>query len=259
MKPLFYGHEKASGLYQIRNTINGWVYLGTASLFRNRFSDHLRRLRVGTHYNGPLQADFNSHGEDSFTFEVIALIRDPKVRLQIEEDAIRLSFGPGCYNLSAVNPPYVLGIKRSPETRAKMSASFKGRVVAPEAREKIRTALTGRKATEETKQKMSAQHSGVPIPNARGKKRSPETKTRMSESALSFWGGRTPEEVSLRTQAMQNARRGSTNSEGHRARISAGKLGKSSGPQSPEHLTKRVASRKATIEAKKALSTVSPT
>jgi group I intron endonuclease len=259
MKSLFHGHEKASGLYQILNALNGRVYIGTGSVLRNRLSDHLRLLRAGGHFNGPLQGDFNLYGEGAFVFEVVALIADPVERLKAEEAAISLAFGPGCYNLTIVCPPYCLGLKHSEESRQRQSKRLIGHTTSDETRSKIRAALTGRETPIEIRLKMSLKRKGVPIPNARGKKRSQETKARMSESALRSWGGIPEEERLQRTQGMRRARKGATNSEEHRAKISTGKKGKSPGPQSPEWVAKRVASRRATIESKKALSSPSST
>lgn len=56
------------------------------------------------------------------------------------------------------------GKKRTPETRAKMSASFKGRKLSAEHVEMIQLRNTGRKASKETKAKMSAARIGKPRP-----------------------------------------------------------------------------------------------
>ena len=74
-----------------------------------------------------------------------------------------------------------LGIKASNETKAKMSASRKGRIVSEETRLKISKANSGKKKTEEAKEKLSNAIKGKPGPNA-GKKFSQEWRKNLSEA-----------------------------------------------------------------------------
>lgn len=60
-----------TGIYKIENTNNGKFYIGSATHFYNRKSDHLRRLRLGIHKNIHLQNSFNKHGEKYFVFSLI--------------------------------------------------------------------------------------------------------------------------------------------------------------------------------------------
>lgn len=60
--------DKVSGIYSIRNTINGKIYVGSAVNLYKRRLNHLSTLRRNTHKNPHLQASFNKHGEDSFEF-----------------------------------------------------------------------------------------------------------------------------------------------------------------------------------------------
>ena len=39
-----------SGIYSIKNLINGKLYIGSAVDLRNRFSSHISKLRSGLHY-----------------------------------------------------------------------------------------------------------------------------------------------------------------------------------------------------------------
>lgn len=55
---------------------------------------------------------------------------------------------------------YIFGKKLSAQTRAKMSASQKGRTFSAEAIEKMRIAHKGKRCSDETKAKMSAAHAG---------------------------------------------------------------------------------------------------
>ena len=55
-----------SGIYIIRNLINGNVYIGSAVRIDSRKRQHLHKLRSGKHENGHLQKAWNKYGEDSF-------------------------------------------------------------------------------------------------------------------------------------------------------------------------------------------------
>jgi hypothetical protein len=74
-----------------------------------------------------------------------------------------------------------LGVKASSETKAKMSASRKGRVVSEETRLKISKANAGKKRTAETKEKLSNAIKGKPGPN-KGKEFSEEWRKNMSDA-----------------------------------------------------------------------------
>jgi len=76
--------EKVSGVYQIENTVNGKVYIGSAVDIRDRWYEHLCDLRHGR--DSPrLQCDFNVCGEKSFVFEVLE--RTPKQLLREAEQS----------------------------------------------------------------------------------------------------------------------------------------------------------------------------
>lgn len=60
-----------SGIYIIRNTANGKVYIGQSRRISNREYSHFRTLEKGTHYNKHLQRSYNTYGRDAFVFEVI--------------------------------------------------------------------------------------------------------------------------------------------------------------------------------------------
>lgn len=60
-----------SGIYIIRNTVNGKVYIGQSRRISNREYSHFRTLEKGTHYNKHLQRSYNTYGRDAFVFEVI--------------------------------------------------------------------------------------------------------------------------------------------------------------------------------------------
>ncbi len=70
-----------SGIYRIRNTINGKVYIGSTKNFTKRWKQHVRMLSKNAHCNIILQRSYNIHGADSFVYEIIELVpyENPKI------------------------------------------------------------------------------------------------------------------------------------------------------------------------------------
>jgi hypothetical protein len=69
-------NRNISGIYQIRNLLNGNVYIGKATSFYNRWTVHLSELRNNIHFNKHLQNAWNKYGEENFVFD--PLITCPK-------------------------------------------------------------------------------------------------------------------------------------------------------------------------------------
>ena len=100
---LFEYHESSlkSGVYQIRNLINGKVYIGSAKEFKERGRSHLRSLQNQKHHNKHLQAAFNKDGTNNFIFEVLEVVKGNKlVRTKKEQKYLSRYFDnwEGCYN-----------------------------------------------------------------------------------------------------------------------------------------------------------------
>ncbi|XAO14073.1 homing endonuclease [Escherichia phage JM10] len=51
-----------SGIYQIKNTLNGKVYVGSAKDFEKRWKRHFKDLENGVHSSIKFQRSFNKHG-----------------------------------------------------------------------------------------------------------------------------------------------------------------------------------------------------
>ena len=59
------------GIYEIKNKINGNVYIGETFNIERRFEEHINELLNNTHHNINLQRDFNKYGFSNFNFSVI--------------------------------------------------------------------------------------------------------------------------------------------------------------------------------------------
>lgn len=64
-------YKGVSGVYSIRNSLNGKSYVGSSIDLGARFMDHKARLRHNRHYSKDLQADWNLEGEEFFEFVVL--------------------------------------------------------------------------------------------------------------------------------------------------------------------------------------------
>lgn len=161
-----------SGIYQIKNTINGGVYFGRSVDVSDRLIHHRNELRRNVHRNKRLQNAWNKYGEDAFNFELVW--ECPQEDLcELEGFILEFLWGDSrLYNHHKLShggfePGNKLGcFKRSQETKQKMRLAFTGRKFSEEHKSKIAATKTGMKASQETKQKMSALRMGKPRPQA---------------------------------------------------------------------------------------------
>lgn len=60
-----------SGVYAIRNSRNGKIYIGSSINLANRIKSHVSRMRNGVSKNRHLQSDWDLHGPEAFSAEVL--------------------------------------------------------------------------------------------------------------------------------------------------------------------------------------------
>lgn len=203
---------KRSGVYIIVNMVTGKVYVGSSVDLVARKQRHFCDLEKGCHSNSHLQGSYNKHGVFAFAFCVIEECKPKELiaREQFWIDKKREKFKLFNATLKAGSQ---LGIKRSEETKKRMSDSQKGKRFSAETIGKMRLAKIGTSFR-------------------KGKKASPETKLRISLAKKGTI-------VSDKTRKkLSDAKRGNKNSLGFK--------------QSAETVAKRVASANATRERKKA-------
>lgn len=83
------------GVYQIRNSINGKVYIGSTTVtFKQRFEHHYYCLTHNKHKNRYLQNAWNKYGEDKFIFEILLNCTKEEclIKEQIYLDAIEYKY-----------------------------------------------------------------------------------------------------------------------------------------------------------------------
>ncbi len=78
---------KPSGVFQIKNMVNGKILLGSSLNLEGPLNKHRFMLRINGHPNKELQKDWNELGSDQFTFEILETIQvkdDPNFNLKDE-------------------------------------------------------------------------------------------------------------------------------------------------------------------------------
>jgi len=63
--------HRPMGVFQIRNTANGKVFIDSSNNIPGKINRHTFALRAGQHASKSLQADWNEFGASSFEFETI--------------------------------------------------------------------------------------------------------------------------------------------------------------------------------------------
>ncbi len=166
--------EYQTGVYQIRNVVNGKVYVGSSSQsLKYRWEIHRAKLRAGRHGNRYLQNAWNKHGETAFRFEIIERC-SPRCCVKREQHWIdcRQSVNPRLgYNRNPTAGS-MLGFRHSEETKAKMGAAGRGR-----------------RHREDVKACISRKMSVVMLGNKHfeGCKHTEEAKTKIAAAARSQW------------------------------------------------------------------------
>jgi group I intron endonuclease len=62
---------RAAGVFQIRNTVNEKVFVGSNTNLSGIFNRHEFQLKADGHPNKKLQSDWNEFGAEKFAFEVL--------------------------------------------------------------------------------------------------------------------------------------------------------------------------------------------
>jgi len=63
------------GIFQIRNTVNGKVYIDSSTNLDAIWNRNKTELKFGGHRNEVLQKEWNEFGEAQFTFDIVAELK----------------------------------------------------------------------------------------------------------------------------------------------------------------------------------------
>lgn len=160
-----------SGIYQIMNTLNDRIYVGSSVDIKNRLHRHQLDLEKGTHHSRFMQRDWNKN-KSGFRFLTIKLLNDKTMLLDIEQhylDILRPEYN------SAPKAGSSLGIKRTNEFKQKLSKALSG----------SGNGMYGKHHSEEAKQKQRDAKKNY-VPWNKGIKTGPEsleTRSKKSQKA----------------------------------------------------------------------------
>ncbi len=79
--------ESSCGVYQIKNLVDGKLYVGSSKNLKNRFYNHHNQLKNKCHHSVRLQRAWDKHGEASFEASVITYCEEGS-RFEIEQSLI---------------------------------------------------------------------------------------------------------------------------------------------------------------------------
>jgi len=143
-----------SGIYEIRNLINGKVYIGSSQNLKGRQLRHFRRLQKEISSHPYLQNAWNKHGEENFKFSILIYCSVNSLLFYEQQFLDKRLPEYNCCPIAGGTRGY----KHSDEARKNMSkaqmGNTKGSGNKGKTRQKISIANTGKKHTKEARQKI---------------------------------------------------------------------------------------------------------
>ncbi|MDY0282629.1 MAG: GIY-YIG nuclease family protein [Salinivirgaceae bacterium] len=126
----------ASGIYQIRNTVNGKRYVGSSVNMRARWRTHRTMLKHRKHHAQKLQNAWNKYGCKAFVFEVLLICAKEDLVFFEQRALDTLHAVRGGYNTSLGAEAYRRE-RNSKEHNARISASHIGKACPEEVKAQI--------------------------------------------------------------------------------------------------------------------------
>ena len=160
-------------IYLITNNLNGKIYVGKHS------TDNLNDCYMGS--GKLIKLAYNKYGIENFSKKILAFADTEDELNDLEMFYIKdLDAKTKGYNLTDGGDG-IIGYEYSDETKRKISAARKGKLLSEEQKQKLSVAHKGKQHSEETKRKMSCTRKGKPSPT-KGKPMSEEAKHKISEA-----------------------------------------------------------------------------
>jgi group I intron endonuclease len=132
-----------SAIYIILNTRNNKIYIGQTQDIRRRWAKHRSELNLNKHPNRHLQAAWNKYGAKAFRFKILERCAVDQLDEREQHFLNIYMVKENCYNRSS-EAGTVRGIKRSPESRKRLSEALKGHKISDETRAKIGASNKGK-------------------------------------------------------------------------------------------------------------------
>lgn len=80
LKALYKETPRPTGIYQIRNTANGKLLIGSSLNLDGSVNSNRFQLKMNCHRNSQLQQDWQTYGETSFIFEVLEELKPADIQ-----------------------------------------------------------------------------------------------------------------------------------------------------------------------------------
>jgi group I intron endonuclease len=80
-------NKPVSGVYEIKNTVTGRVYIGQSITIQARIANHFASLSRGKHFNQLLQKEYRKYGPDAFSYRIVAILEKSELKI-IEMDLV---------------------------------------------------------------------------------------------------------------------------------------------------------------------------
>ena len=199
-----------SGVYVICSILDNRVYVGSSCNIPRRFRCHISSLLRGTHHNKHLQRFVDKYGIKSLRFGILEVCV-PKKHVLINREQYYLDLLKPKFNLAIVadspmsgrkgeiKRPDVVernklakGKKRGPlpiSTRLRIGSSNRGKIISEQCRKKISAAKKGKRRPDlsELNRSRTADFWEAVASKNRGRKRTKETKSKISEAMKMSW------------------------------------------------------------------------
>ena len=75
IKRAYKERRKPAGIFQVKNTANGKILLGSSLNLEGPLNSHKFMLTIGRHRNERLQQEWNTFGPDKFVFEILDVVK----------------------------------------------------------------------------------------------------------------------------------------------------------------------------------------
>ena len=247
---------KMMGIYQITNAINGKRYIGKSKDIRSRWLGHIRDNRKGKAVNKYFQRSWETHGEDSFTFQILEIVSDLKMLGEREgkwilQESPEYNIMPADADWSNAEEVYRRiseshkGVPKNfseevnRERKRKLSEAHKGKKMKfsnpKERAEKIAASKRGKNFSDEHKAKLratgiwDAEHFKKIRFDNKGVPHSLEARNKISKSLLGnkrTLGHKTSEETKRKLSLALKGRKRNPYTDEHKRKISLSKLKK---------------------------------
>ena len=141
-----------SGIYQIRNLVNGKVYVGSSKCMKSRWQQHRTSLRAGKHRSIHMQRSWTRNGEHTFVFEPLITCA-PSMLIWYEQQFMD-QLQPEYNNRKLADSNK--GNRHTKKTRKVISEAAKKMWTDPSIREAIVSKRLGSKHSDGTLKKLSS-------------------------------------------------------------------------------------------------------